>query len=222
MELDDFKTIWKEQAARLDSSMRLNEMLVRQSNARRAESSLARLGRSLTIELVLLFAVVVALGWFAANYVAQPAIAACAAILGVYALAIANGEIRQLVMLREIDFDEPVLVTVRKLERTRLVRIRTTAWALLFGPIMWVPMGAVLLRVSFGIDAFAVLSPAYIAANVLLGLLVIPLAIWISRRYAGRLRGSRFVQALAREIAGANLREALEYLDTIDRFESPS
>ena len=220
MELDDLKTAWAEQSAALEASLRLNDLLVRQDNTRRAESRLGRLKRSIVIELVLDFVAVVALGAFAAGHAAHQAIAACAALLGLYGIAVAQGQIRQLVAIGAIDFDEPVVAIQRKLEKLRVTRIATIKWILLFAPLMWVPLAVVLARAALGVDLFAVLSPLYIAANVVFGLAVIPAAIWLTRRYADRLEGSGFVRALGREIAGSDLRAALEYLDTIDRFES--
>jgi class 3 adenylate cyclase len=220
MELDDYKAGWAQQTALLESSLRLNDLLVRQSNAGRAQTSLQRLGRGLTIELVLLFATVVALGSFAADHLAQPAVAICAALLGVYGLAIAQGEIRQLVALRDVDFDEPVIAVQRKLERLRLVRLRTTQWALLFGPLLWLPICAVLVGAFTGADLFAILAWPYIATNALLGLAAIPLSMWIANRYRGNERATRFFRGLSGEITGAQLRAALDFVDGIERFET--
>jgi hypothetical protein len=54
---------------------------------------------------------------------------------------------------------------------------------------------------------------------VLLGIVVIPVAMWISRRYADRLEESPFLQQLMRDIAGRNLAAATEFLRSLVEFE---
>jgi hypothetical protein len=77
----------------------------------------------------------------------------------------------------------------------------------------------VLLKGLIGVDAYAHFSPAWLAANLLFGLLVIPVAIWVSRRYADRLQQSPLLQQLMLDIAGRNLATATEYLRSLAKFE---
>lgn len=219
MELDDLKAVWTRQTALLESSQRLNHLLVREQNLERTIPLMKRLGRELMWELSLVFVVVIALGSFAADYRIEPGLALSAALVGLYALAIAQGEIRQVVALRDLNFDESVVTLAQKLERLRVVRIRTTKLALLFAPIMWVPIGAVLGRVLLGVDLYVLLSPTYIIANIVFGLAIIPTAVFVANRWSDRLGRSRLMRAIGREITGTNLREALAFLDTLKRFE---
>ena len=75
------------------------------------------------------------------------------------------------------------------------------------------------LKGLLSVDAYAAFPGRWLAANVLFGLAVIPLAVWLSRRYAGRMEGSPAVQRILRDIAGYNLSAATGFLDSLAQFE---
>jgi hypothetical protein len=72
------------------------------------------------------------------------------------------------------------------------------------------------------VDAYAIFNSAWLAANVALGVAVIPLAVWISKRYADRMERSPLLQFLMRDLAGYNLNAATGFLDSLARFEEES
>ena len=73
-------------------------------------------------------------------------------------------------------------------------------------------------RWLFGIDIYAAASPAWLAANAILGLAVIPLAIALAKTYGSRLERGTPMRFLADEIAGRSLTAALDDLAAIRRF----
>ena len=48
------------------------------------------------------------------------------------------------------------------------------------------------------------------------GFAVIPLAVWVARRYGGEMGGWPVMQGLARDLAGREVMEAREFLATIE------
>jgi hypothetical protein len=142
-----------------------------------------------------------------------------AIVLGAYFVAITAADIHQLVRIRQVDYDEPVIAIQKKLERLKIQRIAATKWILLSAPFMWVPLLIVSLRGLFTIDAYAAPGPAYLAVNLIAGIALIPLALWISKRYAHRLSGAPLLRSLADDLAGRSLVTALASLDSIRRFE---
>jgi RNA polymerase sigma factor (sigma-70 family) len=125
---------------------------------------------------------------------------------------------RQLFELRSLDYDEPVVAIQDRLQGLRLARIRATMGTLLFAPLMWVPLLIVATRAFLGIDIYAAASPAWLTANVLFGLAVIPTAVVIARAFGPRLERSTPMRFLADEIAGRSLAAALDDLAAIRRF----
>ena len=219
MELDDLKERWAASNRKLEASMRLNTHLVGQMNLARAEGSLKRLSWGVRLELALTLLVIVLLGSFAADHVRELRFLIPALMLGVYAIALFAARIRELVDIASVDYAEPVVAIAQRLEKLRLRRIRTTIAMLLFGPLMWLPALIVVLRGLFGIDVYAAAAPSWFVANLLFGLVVIPIAILLARRFGRAFKGSSLIRRLADDIAGRSLAAALESLDALRRFE---
>lgn len=219
MEIEELKELWARGEGRLEASMRLNTLLLQQTNLQSAAASLRRLSFGALVEPVVNLIAVVLLGSFAADHVREPRFLAPAIALGIYAIALLAAGVRQIVDIRSVDYDEPVVAIQKKLEELRVRRIRTTLWTLLFAPLMWVPLSIVALRGVFGVDLYAVADAGWLAANGLFGVAAIPLAIFAARRYGRRLERFSFIRTLADDIAGRSLVRALDALDAIRRFE---
>jgi hypothetical protein len=219
VEPDEFQQLWRASEARLAASLRLNEQFFAQANLSKVERSLGTLSRGVTAELLVNVVAIVLVGSFAFDVRSEPRYLVPALLLGVYALAILNAGIRQIVAVRGIDFDEPVAAVSMYVERLRLQRSRSTQWTLLAAPFMWVPLLIVALRGFLGIDAYAVLGAPYLAVNAMFGLLLIPLALWIEARFGPRMRRSSLVRRLLDDLAGRSIARARESLDAIRRFE---
>jgi hypothetical protein len=220
MELEEIKALWTQSNRELEASMRLNSVLLRQSNLRTADTSTRRFTRGIWLELIVNAVGLVLLGSFAGDHFRQPQFFIPAAVLGVYGIALLNDGVRQLIAAHALDFDEPVIVIQKKLEQLRIRRIRTILWTLLLGPLMWVPLLVVTLRGLFGVNLYAALSPEWLVANALFGLAVIPSAIFLARRYGSLLAVYTPMRRLADEIAGRSLSRAFDSLDALRRFEA--
>ena len=218
MELKELKDLWNESNRKLEANSRLDPLLFARWNLRKADTSLKRLARGITLELIVNLVGIFLLGCFAADHVGEPRFLIPAALLDVYAIALVVAEARHLFELRNLNYDESVVAIQGRLQRLRLARIRATMGTLLFAPLMWVPLLIVAMRGLFGIDIYAGPSPAWLAANVLFGLAVIPIAVVVARAFGPRLERATSIRFLADEIAGRSLAAALEDLAAIRRF----
>ncbi|HVR41572.1 MAG TPA: hypothetical protein VMU84_20925, partial [Thermoanaerobaculia bacterium] len=203
MELDELKHRWAEYDRKLDASIRLNTALLRESTLHKAGSALNRLSLLLAIELVINFALVLLLGSFIGDHLGELRFVVPAAFLHVCTLALIATAIQQLVTLRTLDFDAPVIEIQKKLESLRVKRIQITKWVLLLAPLLWTPLVIVSLKMLFDFDAYALQT--WLIANLLFGVAVIPLMLLVSKRYADRFRGSPVMRRLMDDIAGRNL-----------------
>lgn len=218
MENDELKTLWAARSRELEASMRLNTALLQQWNLRAVDTSLKRLAWGVTFELILNLPAIVLLGVFMAAHVREPQFLIPAIALDIYAIALVVAGGRQLAEIGALDYDEPVVAIQKRLEALRVRRIRITLATLLFAPLMWVPLLVVGARGLFGLDVYAA-GPLWLAANLLFGLAVIPIAIAIANRYGARIAQHTAMRRLADAIAGRSLVAALDSLDSIRRFE---
>jgi len=219
MDLEDLKQRWQEQDRKLDEVLRLNTRLLQQPVLNRAHTALRWLSLGLWIELGLNFLATLWLGSFLAHHLAEPRFLIPAVTLDLAAILLLAAGIRQLAALRAIDYSAPVVAIQRRLESLRAERIRAVQLTLLFAPLLWTPLLIVALRGLLGLDAYAMFPAGWLLGNLLCGLLVIPLAVGISRRYADRMGRSPWVQRLMRTLAGHSLATATGFLDSLAQFE---
>jgi hypothetical protein len=189
--------------------------VVRAWGLRKSRSALGRLRLWLVVELVMNGIAVVWLGSFLVAHFTEPRFVLCALLLDAAAIAQLIGTTRQLVGLHRIDLDGPLVPCQRKLEEVRVERIRLTVATLLAGPLLWIPLLAVVLEAGFAVDAFRVFSTAWLVVNGLVGAAFVPLMLLLARRYAGRSVGSPFVRRLLRDLAGYNLSAAQAFLSEL-------
>jgi hypothetical protein len=216
-DLDEMKQQWADHDRKLEESIRLNWQLMRATHLQGARSAAERLTVVLRLELLAWVAIVIALGSFIHQYIALPRLAFPGAALDLFAIGMLAATVRQMVAIRQIEYGLPVTAVQRQFEMVRVLRIRTTQWGMLAGAVVWAPFVIVMLKVLFGIDNY---SAAWLWTNILFGLLLIPAAIWISRKFGKRMGEYPFVQRLFNDIAGSNLNAARVFLATLSEFEN--
>jgi hypothetical protein len=219
MTFENLQEQWAACDEKLDQSIRLNTALLRESRVSQARSVLRWLSPFVVADLLVNLILVVALGAFIASHVSDAAFIAPAIALDAFAIGLAVACARQLAMLSAIDFSGPIVGAQKSLETLRRLRIRKTMWTLMLAPALWTPLVVVGLEGAFGVNAYSSLGGAWLAANALFGVAVIPVMVWVSRRYADRMAQSPFVQRLMNDMAGRSLTAAKAFLDQLAIFE---
>jgi hypothetical protein len=219
MELEDLKRRWEDHDRKLDAVIRLNASLVRGSALSRAATATTRLSRLLLVELLLDLVLVVWLGSFIADHITQPRFLIPALALDLGAIALVRVYVLQWAALRSLDYSAPIVAIQKRLGALQVQRVRAVKWVLLTAPLVWTPMLIVGLKGLLGVDAYAILPHAWLAANLAFGAALIPLAVWIARRSADRMERSPLVQRILRDLAGYNLNAAVGFLGSLARFE---
>ncbi len=219
MELDEMQKRWLAQDKKLDAVLRLT---LRATELQRARSALQRFRASLLLEMALNALVLAGLGAFLGLHHAEWRFAVPALVLDVAAVALFASTVRQWVLASDVDYQEPVTVSQRRLEGLRVLRIRVTQWVLLLSPLLWTPLFILALRVLFGIDAYRTLGIPYLLVNLAFGMAFVLLMRWAARRWAQRPRHSGWVRRWAEALAGTSLTAALGQLASIADFERES
>lgn len=219
VEMDDLRKTWAEYDRKLDTNIRLSRQLLVATNLNRVRSPLRRLAFFLGVESLIQFAVVVALGSFIYENMATPRFALAGAALDVFAIAILIAMIRQIASALQIDYDKPIAVIQKQLGKLRVLRIRYIQGIFLVATLVWTPLLIVALKGFWGLDAYRLFGTAYLVANVLVGVAIIPLAIWLSKKFGDRMGRSPMIQRFMRDLAGYNLNAATGSLATLAKFE---
>jgi hypothetical protein len=220
MDIDVLQAKWAEHDRKLDLSIRLNRQLLMATNMNRVRTPLRRFAFFAGLEAAVGLVLPVILGQFIYAHWIEPRFVLPAVALDVWAIANVAALFREMAMALQINYDRPIATIQTQLESLRLLRIRVTQWALLTGQLVWwVPFTIVALKGFWGVDAYRVFGGVVLAVNVLFGLAIIPMAIWVSRKFGDRMGRSPIIQRLMRELAGYNLNAATCFLATLSEFE---
>ena len=186
MELDALKEKWAEQDGRLDASLQLNRRLLQEVTLSRVRSPLRRFAWMAGTGAALEFVGIILTGQFLAAHWDEPRFLGPALLLHGWLIAMFASAVRQVILVQGIDYGQPIAGIQRQLEELRVLRLRTTKWGLLTGQLVWwAPWLVVGMKGFFGRDAYEVFGFRYVLANLALGFGVIPLAVWVARRYGG-------------------------------------
>ena len=219
MELDDLKQTWEQYDKKLDTSIRLNTRLLHGSVLGKAETALKRLSRRLLVELLLALGAALVLGSFIWEHAVEARFLVPAVTLQLSVIALVIACVRQIVAISEVDYGAPIVAIQKRLESLRVERIRTTKRTFLLAPLVWTLLFIVTWKGLLNVDVYATFDAAWLAANVLFGLIFIGAGEWVSKRYAGRMERSSLVRGLLRDIAGHNLNAATGFLRSLSQFE---
>ncbi len=218
MNLDDLKEQWAAYDKKLDMSIQLNARLLRESSLGKTRSALRWLYPSIGLDLVQDLALVILLGFFIANNFRSPGFLIPALLLDLFLIFHLAFGIYQVVTLQSLDFAGPILDSQKRLATLGQQRIRVTMWSLLLAPLLWVPLLIVGMK-ALGLNAYTMLDTNWLIANGLFGVAVIPLMLWLARRYGDRWQRWAWVRGFMDDIAGHNLKKATAFLDELAGFE---
>lgn len=219
MNLDDIKNQWSAFDKKLDSNIKLNALLLKEVSLNKTNSYLRRLSVPIYVELILSFFVLLILGNFIWNNLQEIKFLIPAISLDLFIIFLVHSSIKQLIEINSIDFSEPIITNQKKLESLKVRRINETKMVFLVSPLLWVPLLIVVVRAITGLDPYAIFSASWLVGNLLFGLAVIPVVLWVSKHYSHKFESSPFLQSIMNDIAGRSLNEAIGFLDKLAKFE---
>jgi hypothetical protein len=234
MNLDEMKQTWTEHSVKLDRLLKINSQALQAAQLDKSRSALNRYKTHRVIELIsgVIFAGL--LGAYldgpglAARFQSPggmvhrrtvPSLAIPALILGAFAIAWIVGCIRQLILLRQISFVEPVTAIQAKLQAVKLHVLEPTRLMILSLPFYfaYVAIGFDLL---FGVNILAGANRAYIYANMAASLAFFLPAVWLFRNLNFRGASHPVIRAFINGAGGKELLAATAFLNQIEDFKA--
>lgn len=222
MELESMKIQWAALDEKVTELLKLNQMAMQAASLKKADTALNRLSRGVIVELIVNLMGALLLVPFIGNHLTQYLYLAPALLLFVALMLLIAFGAHQLIVLRNLNFDGPVVQLQHTLAVLRVRRIRITKWTFWIAPLLWVPLLIVALKGVLGIDVYTTLSTEWLIANMIFGVLFLFTMILVSNRYADRLQRMPALQRLMDDIAGRDLNAATAFLNDVIRFEKES
>ena len=219
IDLDRMRTHWQQQGQRAQDKLLLDTERLRNVLSHRTTSAFRRhlhwllLGiaaGAVTLAALLVF---VAAHRYDALYLAAalPLLCLAGAELGV--------DVLQWWSLRRLDLSAPIHAVQGVLERVRSRRLRMVKWILLSAVLLWLPLVVVLVKGLLGVDLLRKLPASVTAANVLLGIVLIPAGLLMLRRLAPRVHRAPALQSLLDDASGASFSAAQGHWLSQARFD---
>ncbi len=219
MQLDELKQAWAAHGARLERSLAIDERLLREMLLRKVRFALAPYVVWRALEVALGLAALCVVVPVLAAHAAEPRYVVVAGALAVFLAGITALTAVLLVDGLRLDYDGPVTAIQRDVERIKLAEYRAFKWALLGGVLLWLPAALVFFEAATGVDALARVHLPWLAANLVLGLVVLALGQALSRKYVERPDLSPLARRLVDSLSGRSLRSATSHLAELSRFE---
>jgi hypothetical protein len=218
MELDELKTAWRTLDERVNNSIALNLRIHLELRRHTARVSLRRLAWLPSVEVGLNAIAAVLNGMFLAGHLHEPKFIVPALVVQAAAVILIIAGARQLTILSTIDYAAPVVDIQRRLAALDAIRVRVNRWVIFSAALLWLPIAIVLANAILGLDLYQGAGARWLAINFIVGLAVLLVAVWISRRYADRFRPSSFLARISDDLAGRNVARAIGALRQATEF----
>ncbi|MGA9452720.1 MAG: hypothetical protein WBW41_15405 [Verrucomicrobiia bacterium] len=219
MNLDEMKQTWTEHTVKLDRLLKLNLQALQTAQMDKSQSALNRYKMHRVVELIPGVVFAGFLGAYVVHRWAVPTLAIPALILDAFIIAAIAGCVRHLILLRQINFAEPVTVIQAKLEAVKLHMLDTSRLMILSLPFYfaYIVLGFDLL---FGVNILAQGDRAFIYANAALSVALFLPAIWVFRNLNFRNASHPVIRIFINGAGGKPLLAAADFLNRIDQFKA--
>lgn len=218
MNLEILQRRWGELDQKLDERLRQHDGLLRRLYLQSVQIPLRRRSWAIGAEVALNVVVLLLLGGFLFQHIAAPPFLIPGVGLYLFALWQLVANLRQIVALRTLDYNSPVVALQQRLARLRVQSLTQLLWTVALSSLLWPLLVIVGLKGLLGLDAYAVLGVPWLGVNLLLGLVFVPLAIGLARLLGRRFGALPRFQRLLGDLAGRSLREAQQALASVEAF----
>lgn len=221
-DIDSLRREWQERDRKLETAIRINSQLLRETYLEKNRAEIDKLGVVSRFELIAWIPCIILLGFFNAWHFMDWKFFIPGVLLQAWVTFMPVISIRQRAALRGVDYSQPVVKLQRKIETLKMRRMFTLKWALLIGQVLWfVPFLIVFFKGMFGVNLYAKSDwlNEFMLLSVACGVLLIPVAIWVSTHIGRRWQHATWFQKLTDNLAGRDMMAAREFLKKLKNFE---
>lgn len=218
MKIQDVENTWTGYNRKLDSGINLNAEALHRMQFGKARSTLLKLlVRRIIESAVFVLLIVLLLKFILANYPVVEYVVA-GLVLAVFAIIGLVGGLRQILLIRKLDYSTPVTAFQAEMEKLKAYSLQTLKLLFLSVPFYFAYL-IIGFKSLFGMDVFLAAEPKWLVANLCLSIVLVPVSIW----FVGRLdyrSGSNWVKRLIRDNGGREIHASLDFLSELEKFRS--
>jgi len=223
MELEDHKAEWDKRDEALQRTLQTQTALLRGMVAERELRKLRSHGAMNAFELIVYIGFILLFGATLASSWGRWTVFVPTLLLDVWTIAMGAITFAERARLRAVDFSAPVLDIQKQLSALRTERARAFQWAFLTGQILWwTPFFLVIFWALLRVDllAMSAFMRSFVAINIAVGLMLIPVLLWAANMLGPRLAKSNIGRSVLDSVTGRDLAEARAIAQRLARFEA--
>ena len=214
MQFEELERQWLRLEGKLDQLLALETEIARQTLMRPARRGIHRSAVWPAIDLGFALVILAFVAAFLSGHWRDWRLAAPAIVVAIGAWGLSISSIRQLQLALKLDWCGPVAEIQGSLARLRAAKIQQFKWIILFAPLMgFCGLLVVLERMSEllsseKINLLGKLDSTWVVANLVFGVLFVPLGYWAANILAMRSPRGSWRQAWLDDISGRSLEAA--------------
>ena len=213
-DLDDLKSAWKELGYQLERQNALTLRQLKENKLMHFRSGLRPLVIGQTLQLIMGAAITAASAQYWVNHLGTPHLVICGILLQAYGIMFMAFAVRDLMLIRQIDYGAPIVVIQKQLAQLSAWHVRAAIWYGITGSVVWLPVFIILLH-SLGVDLWSqtprkvywLIATVFVCIAVNYGLVLLA------------RRPGKCGRALAASWIGRSVNRAQATLHEIEEFE---
>lgn len=219
MELDELKTMWKSNDAKLEKSLQLNEQNVELIPTQKLASKFTLLYRQRTIECIFhSIAIILLIGFIFKNMSQLPYAVSAIALLAFYTTTFINA-VKQIRLIKNMDFNKSLATTQSSLVMLQTHIINYAKLTILFIPT-FLAYPTIITKVikDFNIkaladfDIIAKSNGSWWTLELVALIVLVPLGIWFYKEVSYKNMDKKWVKNFIQKSSGTRVTKALEFL----------
>jgi hypothetical protein len=219
MELDELKTMWLSNDAKLERSLKMNEQSIDLIQAQKLTSRLTPLYRQRVVECIFhSIAIIVLIAFVFTNISELPYALSAVALLAFYTTTLMNA-LKQINLIKDLDFNNNLVTMQSSLVMLQTHIVNYAKLAVLFIP-SFLAYPVILTKIIKDFDIKALAEFDIIEKSngswwtlELVGLIIlVPLGIWFYKEVSYKNMDQKWVKNFIQKSSGTRVTKALEFL----------
>ena len=227
MELDELKTMWLSNDAKLDKRLKLNEQNIELIQTQKVASKLTPLYRQRVIECIFHSIAIVLLVGFLLKNIFQPPYAISAIALLVFYLTTFINALKQINLIKNMDFNKDLATMQSSLVMLQTHIVNYAKLAVLFIP-SFLAYPTIITKVikDFDIKALADFdiieksNGSWWTLELVALIILVPLGIWFYKEVTYKNMDKKWVKNFIQKSSGTKVTKALEFLKELQRLKN--
>jgi hypothetical protein len=221
MELNELKSVWQAYDKKLEKSLKLNLRCLEMIQGQKVKSRLVSLLRLRVLEVMLHLVIIFWLTGFLYTHFFETWFAVSAGLLLVFFIIAFINCIKQIVLIKEIDYSEDITTIQRKLTLLQSHIVDYIRLTFLCMPT-YLAYPVIAFKAFANFDIVSQLSRGWWIGQLSFTVLLLPLCAWLYRQVRYKNIHKKWVKYIIEKSAGDSVSKAMEFIREIDELKRDS